>query len=502
MLRPLLAAAALIVVAGSGDAQMPVYAPPYAQMPLPYPQQAPAASNFAGPWWPNPLYVRFAGPAGVKITIFRGPKAEILETPCTVGLRPGYRYRVQVSGMPQFPGVVLTPTLEVRGCLRLANPNQAVDFPVGLFFGAEDFAKVDAGGFITKVAVVEPPDQAIPQAATVEQPLEIRLLPNRDAFVEAKNRGRAVLVAYVGPRQTGPEELATANTPGTILLPGEKTLILPPVPPYVTWAWVFPNDPLLGPRHPNEELKLINGGDRPLEAGFGPGGKLVGVDPADTVAEYVDSRGRRRIACSNRVALCIPRYIIVRGETYPGEQVALFGPGVAHAAKAGIVFTAPQPVLTQHQNVHPEGIYGRQKPTGTEQTVGTAITGRINGLLVTATLRPTGNITGACPPPAIVEPEGCLKIDKWPDRCGGLVGEILTFTLRYTNTGGQPMSGIVLTDSLITRFEYVPGSAKTDREAIFTTQPNDAGSMTLRWEFAGVLPPGQHGMVTFQVRIR
>ena len=34
----------------------------------------------------------------------------------------------------------------------------------------------------------------------------------------------------------------------------------------------------------------------------------------------------------------------------------------------------------------------------------------------------------------------------------------------------------MVTDSLITRFEYVKGSAHTTREANFTTQPNEVGS--------------------------
>ncbi len=77
------------------------------------------------------------------------------------------------------------------------------------------------------------------------------------------------------------------------------------------------------------------------------------------------------------------------------------------------------------------------------------------------------------------EPEdGPLLIIKWPDRYGALVGDLVTFTLKYTNSGGRPISNIGVSDSLTNRFEYVPGTAKTDREAIFTTQPNDAGSLS------------------------
>ena len=66
--------------------------------------------------------------------------------------------------------------------------------------------------------------------------------------------------------------------PGTLLLPGEKDLGPPRLPPNVPWAWVFPHDPLHGPRDPHEETTLYDGGDRPPEAGFGLTGKLVGVN--------------------------------------------------------------------------------------------------------------------------------------------------------------------------------------------------------------------------------
>jgi uncharacterized repeat protein (TIGR01451 family) len=79
---------------------------------------------------------------------------------------------------------------------------------------------------------------------------------------------------------------------------------------------------------------------------------------------------------------------------------------------------------------------------------------------------------------------------------------LITFTIRFANVGGRPITNVVVSDSLTTRFEYVAGSSKSDRPATFTTQPNDAGSMVLRWEFAGSLQPGENGMITFQVKIR
>jgi hypothetical protein len=61
---------------------------------------------------------------------------------------------------------------------------------------------------------------------------------------------------------------------------------------------------------------------------------------------------------------------------------------------------------------------------------------------------------------------------------------------------------VVVNDSLTGRLEYVPGSAKSERDATFTTQENEAGSVILRWETSGNLLPGQTAIVTFQAKIR
>src|SRR5262249_36782549 len=95
-----------------------------------------------------------------------------------------------------------------------------------------------------------------------------------------------------------------------------------------------------------------------------------------------------------------------------------------------------------------------------------------------------------------------LVIIKWPDRCGVLAGELLTFYLRFTNEGKLPITDVVVVDNLTQRFEYVPGTSKTDREGTFTIQPNEVGSAMLRWEFSAPLLPGERGTISFQVKVR
>jgi uncharacterized repeat protein (TIGR01451 family) len=95
-----------------------------------------------------------------------------------------------------------------------------------------------------------------------------------------------------------------------------------------------------------------------------------------------------------------------------------------------------------------------------------------------------------------------LRLQKWASTNAARPGEVVTFYLRYTNTSNRPLRDIAITDNLAPRFEYVAGSARSDREAVFVLQENQAGSRILRWEIRDPLPPGQHGTISFQVRVR
>jgi uncharacterized repeat protein (TIGR01451 family) len=458
---------------------------------------APVASSPLPPL----LYVKLIGPKGMKATFFRGTAlGQTFDLPCTIGVRPGYGVRMALSGMPDHPNAFLFPTLEVRGSLLLAGKQRPADFPAALVFRTEDFARVQEDATLTKVVVLERPDSAVPIATRADEPFEIDVPSNRDPLRVAWERGQPLLVMRMGQRQLSRAELS--NVPGTVLLPGEKVLAAPQFSPNVPWQCVPVIDPLAGPVSPGDFLCVSDGGDVGLPAGFDRQGKLRGLDPSDTVAEYFDSRGRQRLAISNRVCLCIPRFVVVKTETGIANHVSLSGPLAMNSTSGYAGTSRVQPSLEHSQNMQMENIQTRLKASGTEQSAGPAVTGRIGSLVVIATELNTRSIDAACLPGVPEPKDGPLIIIKWPDRFHALVGDIVTFTLKYSNSGGQPISHIVVSDSLTNRFEYIPGTAKTDREAHFTTQPNDAGSHVLRWEITGSLEPRETGMVTFQVRVR
>jgi hypothetical protein len=66
---------------------------------------------------------------------------------------------------------------------------------------------------------------------------------------------------------------------------------------------------------------------------------------------------------------------------------------------------------------------------------------------------------------------------------------------------GRPLTDVAIVDNLSPRLEFVEGSARSNKEAVFTVQENDAGSLILRWE-VGALAPGENALVRFQAKVR
>src|SRR5204863_3687205 len=92
-----------------------------------------------------------------------------------------------------------------------------------------------------------------------------------------------------------------------------------------------------------------------------------------------------------------------------------------------------------------------------------------------------------------------LRLIKCASTGNALPGEEVEFTLRFDNIGDQVIGNVTIADNLATRFEYVPGSAKTSVDADLITESNDAGSLVLRWEIKDPVKPGEGGSLRFKV---
>lgn len=506
------------------------------------------------------LFVRFDGPPGMHATFYQGrPAGYDYPAPVAVGVRPGYVYRVKLSGFADHPGLSLYPTLEVRGSLSLRPAMTAAAYPAPVTLTEADVRAALAGSLVTKVVYLEDPDKAVPAATAPGQVLEYDLPLNRDPLADARELGRPMLIVRLGGLEVSADELAARSVPGTVLLPGEKSMPMPRVGPCVPFGcWPA------GPRA--EEECLHDGGDRGPRAGIGPDGRLHGLDPEDTVAEFTDSRGRRDVVHSNRICLCVPRYGVLRVELPLGRLDSEFIPTDTIGSKAQVLVKTRVPSLQSNKYEHLNVSNGRKRPTAavglegpgilmrvnvleaneieigpwtwvytqaalrltavqralmkrqvefakqltqltglaaTEQVVGTAVLGRVEGHAeVIVGEVETRDISCVCEHPEPLAPDKPLALCKWADRHAAQVGDVVTMFLRYSNQGGRPITDVAVSDSLNGRLEYIPGSAQTDRPAVFTTQENEAGSVILRWEISGRLPPGQSGVVRFQVRVR
>lgn len=473
-------------------ASLPTAAPTQqAPPPRPSPLRAPAPL----------LYVHFAGPEGMRIGLYPGGAAvREFPAPAQFALRPGYIYRMQLTQLPRRPGVVLFPSLEVRGSLRLPAGLRAADHPVPVVLYENDIDRALAGGVVTKVFFLERPDTAVPTATHPDIPYEYDVLPGTDPMADAREHGRPVLVLRLGAKTFTSEEIAGDTVAGTVLLPGETTLAQPAAPAPLPWYGLPFFDPRIGPVPAESEECLYDGGDAGWQAGFDARGRLHGVEPADTVAAYTDAGGARHLAVSNRVCLCVPRFVVARGETVPiGYETVAAPVGMDLVEGFGRLAHRVPPVQTVQTELL-AGVRGTERPTGSVLVQQLAATLGIQipqAYEVELGLAEASGVPG--PNPA---PPGKLVLRKWVDCTMARVGDVVTFYLRYTNVGGQPVTTVSVTDSLTGRLEYVPGSGKTDRPATFTTRRNEAGSDVLTWDFAGGLPPGQSGVVSFQARVR
>jgi uncharacterized repeat protein (TIGR01451 family) len=153
----------------------------------------------------------------------------------------------------------------------------------------------------------------------------------------------------------------------------------------------------------------------------------------------------------------------------------------------------------------PAGLIGRVRPA--------SFVGRVGTAFYVGVSRPAafGQVQGVKVVGVVVEPEQLtafpflcpLTVTKSVDPPGPKgAGEVVTITIRYANTGANPVTDVVVSDSLSGRLEYIEGSAQSDRASNFTVAENEVGSVIVRWELPGTILPGQSGTVKFRAKVR
>ena len=309
------------------------------------------------------------------------PEARAFAAPAIAGFRPGYGYRIQLGNLPEQPGRVLSPSFEVLDTLHIPPGLKAEDFPATVVFSEDDLRRAASGGMVTKVVYLEDPFQAPAVRSTPTQPVEFDVMPGHDPLAEARIRGRAMMIVRLGERDVPAGRVArhrhSRHGPGSRRPGACRRRLVPPTLPAPHWQWF---DPILGPKKPLEEI-LPDGGDIGPRVGIDPEGKLGGLNPTDTAAEYRYGNSPRRVTISNRVCLFSPRFAVLRQESQPvaegGHRAAgrrRDGPGrgrpastVSGRTKSGI--RSPPAVIVSKLGVR-----------GTQSRIGLAAVERVRGI--------------------------------------------------------------------------------------------------------------------------
>jgi uncharacterized repeat protein (TIGR01451 family) len=278
--------------------------------------------------------------------------------------------------------------------------------------------------------------------------------------------------------------------------------------------------------------------------------RIVGVNLEDTVVKYETARGDIEVTPSNRVCVYAPRFAAVRriNGAITGELAT--GPVAAERMAGPLGVGAPQPSSAVMSPLGPErqalargpdGVRGRDLGVHVDALQSPIIVEDYLAVLMNLRVMQTGQLQdedkpwlakgaqaalvwseGLAPEIAVEQvraevatvdqaarglttydlPGGRLRVIKMADRKAAQVGDIVTFVLRVDNIGEGPIDGVELTDNLTTRLEYVEESQSSTKGAVFSTEPNDGGSLRLTWKFTDDFEVGEGAIVRFQARVR
>ncbi|QDU63262.1 hypothetical protein Pan216_41400 [Planctomycetes bacterium Pan216] len=302
---------------------------------------------------------------------------------------------------------------------------------------------------------------------------------------------------------------------------------------------------------PDVDSFLCDGGDVGTRAALKKGCEFFKVDATDTLAHYEDAIGCQKV-CSNRVCVFAPRFVEVRTlrgleqydvpvTTAPVERVQPIDAMVQYwtdNAERGVTppwflkmrvrpselasEQAPDAfidviMLEQYEHLmvweqergllSVRELIGLVQPNVLKETVGPLVEKGVQFPQAIGILQGPNQIvsTSHLEEYVVDEPNpqpSPLCLQKMVSAKYAKVGDTLTFKIRYTNKGHDPIDNIVIVDSLTGRLEFVPDSNKSERDANFTTEDNDVGSLLLRWEIKGSLEPGATGEVSFEAKVR
>ena len=385
------------------------------------------------------LAAKFVLPAGVRLTAFPGSAlAKTFAGSTLFALRPGYAYRFELAGFAKSDAV-LYPEVEVRGTLMLRASMSLMEHFAAINFSERDLERAAAGALITKVVYLEDPEKAVAVKTSAEKPLEIPDDSEEDAIKAAYENGRIVMIVRLGNRKPTVEELAKVAIPGTILMPGENHLAAPTIPPTLGWQGVPLFDPILGPKFPSEEC-LTDGGDKGPGLGVHDDGRLGGLMPTDTSAEFTVG-DKKKVTTSNTVCICAPRFVVRRVEQGAIGFANIVRPQAGIERISSAVLRVNQPPMVLASREKPAGILEMIHPQIQRGTQRTSVASSREGARAIYKVDSAKIMTGASEPEEVQNSDEFLLTKEVTPKEHVKVGDEVTFTLRYTNRTNKAGDG-------------------------------------------------------------
>lgn len=299
---------------------------------------------------------------------------------------------------------------------------------------------------------------------------------------------------------------------------------------------------------------VFDGGDRNSKAAM-HAVRRSGLDTEDTVAAFTDHTGAARTEASNRVAVYAPRFGSIRTVTQLQSDTKV---DRAAGAKDNIAVGNLKTGNAAQESVHDTVLYGLQKrdrldgmkgSTPPMQSLrtdvanqnrkvdegheGRAYSGsdtfnRNDGIIIaqqmqnaivwtrddfpviTASTSNASEISARFKVQQTVGIEdnrkttGNIQIVKLADRDEAQSGDIVTFTIRFTNTGDFDVYEVRIVDNLTPRLEYVSGTARIDADhpGEVSIEPNGEGSSILTFTLDQPLKGHESGTMTFEARVK
>ena len=309
-----------------------------------------------------------------------------------------------------------------------------------------------------------------------------------------------------------------------------------------------PQDPAINSRGEY----IYDGSDRGKRIMVDEQWNVYGLDTEDTIGHFDTLDGRRLVSPSNRVAIYAPRFGSVRKVSGLSNSIFTTGPISAERKTQIVQSDGKDFSATTKQHTQPVGFAGRAKASAfldrTRGVVADSVTrlygvrnlfqpyenlqlirfgryssaesARLNLGIMSANVWRDDlglQVQVANVQPVIVNDvyrvqaietidtdgdNAVLRVTKVASRMQGQPGDEIEFTIRFDNLSSRKVGNVTIIDNLTKRLEYVLDSAQSSLHADFITEPNEKGSLILRWEIRDPLPAGEGGIVRFKCIVR